>query len=125
MNKINPQHEIIVSGIHLVLTPALKAYVQEKMERLFRHEDHIVRVRVELESDSKQVPEQRFTAKGHIQLSGPDKNAQVTADDCYKAIDLLTDTLDRMLRRRARSHKVKRKQPHAVEWDDVELPKAV
>ena len=125
MNKTNPQHEIIVSGIHLDLTPALKAYVQEKVERLFRHEDHIVRIRVELECDAKQIPSQRFTAKGHIQITGPDKNAHVVAEDCYKAIDLLVDTLDRMLRRRSRSYKVKRKQPHGVEWSDVELPKAV
>jgi hypothetical protein len=30
-----------------------------------------------------------------------------------------------MLRRRARYFKVKRKHPHAVEFEDVELPKAI
>ncbi|MBI5380372.1 MAG: ribosome-associated translation inhibitor RaiA [Opitutae bacterium] len=125
MNNNNQPHEIIVSGIHLDLTPALKSYVKEKMERLYRHEERIIRLRVELECDAKQAVNQRFTAKGHIQIQGPDINASVTSEECYKAIDSLVDKLDRMLERRAHLHKVKRKQPHAVEWSDVELPKAI
>jgi putative sigma-54 modulation protein len=46
----------------------------------------------------------------------------VASDDCHKAVDLLVDKLDRMLRRRARMFKVKRKHPHAVELG-VLLPK--
>ena len=65
MNRQN-NHELIVSGIHLDLTPSLKTYVQEKAERLFRHEDRIVRIRVELELDSKENVSSRFKAKGHI-----------------------------------------------------------
>ena len=37
MTNENTPHEVIVTGIHLELTPSLKAYVKEKMERLFRH----------------------------------------------------------------------------------------
>ncbi len=125
MNNNHPSHEVIVSGIHLDLTPSIKAFVQEKMERLFRHEERIVRIRVELECDSKQIPSQRFTAKGHIEIYGPDKNASVVADDCYKSIDLLVDKLDRMLSRRSTELKDKRNHPQAVEWDDVGLPKAM
>ena len=43
MNSQN-NHELIVSGIHLELTPSLKTFVREKAERLFRHEERIVRV---------------------------------------------------------------------------------
>ena len=125
MNNNHQSREIIVSGIHLDLTPSLKAYVQEKMERLFRHEERIVRLRVELECDSKQSVSQRFTAKGHIQIHGPEINAHVTADEGYKAVDELVDMLDRMLRRRSRSFKVRRKDTHNVEWADVALPKVV
>jgi putative sigma-54 modulation protein len=125
MNKTNPSHEVIVSGIHLDLTPAIKAFVQEKVERLFRHEERIVRVRVELECDSKQIPSERFTAKGHIEIQGPDLNASVVADDCYKSVDLLVDKLDGLLRRRSGQNKDKRNHPHGVEWEDVSLPKAM
>lgn len=119
------KHEVIVSGIHLDLTPSLKTYVQEKSERLFRHEDHIIRLRVELECDSKETVTSRFKAKGHIMINGPDLNASVSADECHKAIALLMDKLDRMLGKRHYLRKAKRNHPRVIEFADVELPKAV
>src|SRR5476651_684184 len=118
MNRQNNHHELIVSGIHLELTPALKSFVQEKADRLFRHEESIVRVRVELECDPRQDVSHRFTAKGHIQIHGPDLNATVSAEEIHKAVALLTDKLDHMLRRRASFLKAKRHKLHAVEWAD-------
>lgn len=102
------ENELIVSGIHLDLTPSLKTYVREKADRLFRHEERIGRVRIEIEFDAQQNPEHRFTAKGHISINGPDMNASVSADECHKAIALVVNKLDRMLRRRSRFFKVKR-----------------
>ena len=122
MNRPANNHEVIVSGIHLELTPSLKFYVTEKVERLWRHEERIVRIRVELEYDGKNDVVHPFVAKGHIVIHGPDMNCSVATDDCHKSIDLLVDRLDRMLRRRARLYKVKRKHPHAVELD-APLPK--
>lgn len=110
MNRQNNTQEVIVSGIHLELTPSLKTFVQEKSERLFRHQERIVRVRVELECDPKQAVSHRFTAKGHIEIYGPDMNASVTTDECHKAVAMLIDKLDRMLERRA--HMVKAKRQH-------------
>lgn len=102
------ENELIVSGIHLDLTPSLKTFVREKADRLFRHEERIGRVRIEIEFDAQQNPEHRFTAKGHISINGPDMNASVSADECHKAIALVVSKLDRMLRRRSRFFKVKR-----------------
>jgi putative sigma-54 modulation protein len=124
MNRQNHIHDIIVSGIHLELTPSLKTFVHEKAERLFRHEERIVRVRIELESDAKQAVGTRFVAKGHIQIHGPDMNASVASHEMHKAVDLLIDKLDRMLSRRARLFKDKRNHPHAIELGAM-LPKAV
>ena len=123
MNSQN-NHEVIVSGIHLELTPSLKTFVREKAERLFRHEERIVRVRVELECDRNALVGVQFTAKGHIQIHGPDMNASVQSDDCHKAISMLTDKLDRMLQRRHQMHRVKRNHPHAVELG-ASIPKAL
>jgi putative sigma-54 modulation protein len=125
MNNPNNTHELIVSGIHLELTPSLKTYVREKAERLFRHEERIVRIRVELECDRNQNVETKFVAKGHIHIHGPDMNCSVQSDDCHKSIDLLVDKLDRMLARRAKYYKVRRHQLHPVELENVALPKAV
>lgn len=122
---MNSSHEVIVTGIHLELTPSLKFYVREKMERLFRHESHIVRVKVELECDRKHDREHKFIAKAHVQLRGPDINATVNSEDCHKSIDLLVDKLDHCVRRRHSLAKDKRNHPHPVEWQDVALPKAI
>ncbi|HRP05738.1 MAG TPA: ribosome-associated translation inhibitor RaiA [Opitutaceae bacterium] len=108
MNSNNNAPELIVSGIHLPLTPSLKTFVREKSERLFRHQERIIRLRVELECDSKQTVSNRFTAKGHIEIHGPDMNASVSSDECHKAISLLVDKLDRMLSKRAKSYKSRR-----------------
>ena len=124
MNRHTNQHELIVSGIHLELTPSLKNFVREKTERLFRHEERIDRIRIELECDPKQSVANRFSAKGHISIVGPNLNATVSSDECHKAVALLIDKLDRMLHRRAQLVKAKRNHPRAVELD-VELPKAM
>jgi putative sigma-54 modulation protein len=124
MNSLTNNHEVIVSGIHLDLTASLKFYVNEKVGRLLRHEDRIVRIKVELEYDGKNDVTRPFIAKGHVVIHGPDMNCSVASDDCHKSVDLLVDRLDRMLRRRARLFKVKRKHPHAIELDAM-LPKAV
>lgn len=122
MNSVAHNREVIVSGIHLDLTPSLKFYVNDKVGRLVRHEERIVRIKVELEYDGKNDVTRPFIAKGHIVIHGPDMNCSVASDDCHKSVDLLVDRLDRMLRRRARLLKVKRNHPHAVELATL-LPK--
>jgi putative sigma-54 modulation protein len=83
-----------------------------------------VRIRVELECDSEQSVSNRFVAKGHISIHGPDMNATVSSDECHKAVGLLIDKLDRMLGRRSKMYKNKRKHSHAIELG-AELPSAI
>ncbi len=124
MNRQNHMHEVIVSGIHMDLSSSLKTFVQEKTERLFRHQERIVRLRVELECDPKQAVATRFTAKGHIQINGPDMNASVSSDEVHKATAMLIDKLDRMLERRARMFKAKRHQARAIDIEAA-MPEAI
>ncbi len=127
MNSQN-HREIIVSGIHLELTSSLKTFVREKSERLFRHEDRIVRLRVELECDPKQAVSTRFKAKGHIVVNGPEMNACVESDECHKAVALLVDKLDRMLSRRHLLLRSTRNHARAADVGAdlaVELPNAL
>jgi putative sigma-54 modulation protein len=125
MNNANHPREVIVTGIHLELTPSLKNYVREKLERLFRHEMHIVRIRVELECDRKHDREHKFGAKAHVELRGPNINGAAESEEMHKSIDLLVDLLDQALRKRHGHNKDKRNHPHNVEWSDVTLPKAI
>ncbi len=41
--------DVIITGRHIELTDSLKFIVHEKAAKLFSHDDHIIRMRVELE----------------------------------------------------------------------------
>jgi len=113
---------VIIRGVHLELTDALKAIAEEKAARLFRHQERIIRVRLDLEHDRTRAVTESFIAKGHIEIRGPDLIASVASDDLYKSIDELMDKLDRMLRKRATAAMNKRQHPHRVEIP-AKLPK--
>jgi len=117
------QAKLILSGIHLDLTDALKQIVRDKVAKLLRHEPRIVRIRVDLEHDKTRAHGSQFIAKGHIEIGGPDLLASVASDDAYKSIDTLVDKLDAALRRRHSELKEKRHHPHGVEIGG-DLPKA-
>jgi len=65
------KNNLILSGLHLNLTDSLKGIVYEKMEKIFKHEERIIRARIELEHDSKSSShENEYVAKGHLELKG-------------------------------------------------------
>jgi putative sigma-54 modulation protein len=107
--------KLIVSGIHLELTEALKRAIAEKAAKLIRHEPRIVRIRVDLEYDRNQAREAQFVAKGRVEIGGPDLLAAAVSGDAYQAIDQLTGLLDRALRKRHAARKEKRNHPHGIE----------
>ena len=107
--------KILVRGIHLDLTDALRLAATEKATRLLRHNAEIVRIRLDLELDRTHGANDQFIAKGHIEIVGPDLIANETSDDGYKSLDLLMDKLDGLLRRRHGLKKDHRNHPHGVE----------
>lgn len=91
--------KLILRGIHLSLTEAMKTALATKAEKLFRHEPRMVRLRIDVERDMSGRT-RAFIAKGRIEIAGPDMTASVRMEDAYAAINLLIDKLDRMLRKR-------------------------
>ncbi|MEW5248105.1 ribosome-associated translation inhibitor RaiA [Microbulbifer sp. 2201CG32-9] len=84
--------QINISGRHLELTPALRDYCREKLERLSHHNDLITSVQITLSIEREL---QRSEALIHV--NGAEIFANSEADDMYAAIDALTDKLDRQL----------------------------
>ena len=121
---VPPQPRIIVRGVHLALTDALKAAAEEKVLRLLRHQERIIRVRLDLEHDRTRDRRHAFIAKGHLEVRGPDLVASVASDELSKSLDELVDKLDRMLRKRACAAKTKRRHTHDVDIPS-KLPKVV
>ena len=117
-------NDIIISGLNMDLTDAIKNMVRAKVEKLFDHEGHIMRLRVELEyNPHKTTHEKEFIAKGHLEVSGRSHNAHAETNNLYKSIDEMVHKLDRMIRRHSTRAKVKRKDVHIIDIP-VEIPKA-
>lgn len=81
------------------LTPSLRQAALDKTLRLFRHDNHIIRVRIDLEMDQTRAANDQFIAKGRVEIRGPDLIASSHSDDAYKSLDQLVDLLDELLRR--------------------------
>src|SRR6476661_7376386 len=81
-----------LTGIHLDITPAIRAYVVAKMDRVTRHFDHLIDVNVVLSVDKL-----RQTVEANVHVRGKDIHAESTDADMYAAIDALADKLDRQV----------------------------
>lgn len=91
--------KLLLRGIHVGLDTTAKAFIETKARRLFRHEPRIIRLRIDVERDARSR-RPMFTAKGRVELAGPDLTASVATEAASTSISLLIDKLDRMLRKR-------------------------
>lgn len=88
---------LTISGHHLELTPAIREYVQSKLERIKRHFDHVIDIAVILTVDKLSEKEKRQKAEINLRLRGKDLHVESIAHDLYAAIDALIDKLDRQV----------------------------
>ena len=86
--------QLNLTGHHVDITPALRDYVNNKLERLERHFDHVTNVHVILS-----VEKQRQKAEATIHVTGNNIFANAEDQDMYAAIDALIDKLDRQVRK--------------------------
>ncbi len=98
--------QINITGHHVDITAALRAYVEDKFERLERHFDNMTNVHVILE-----VVKERQKAEATIHVSRGQVYADSEDENMYAAIDSLTDKLDRQIKK----HKEKLKNHHRGE----------
>ncbi len=90
---------LTISGHHLEVTPALRGYVTSKLDRLARHFDQVVDLRVLLTVDNMKEKEKRQRAECTLHVKGRDLFAESSHSDLYAAVDDLTDKLDRQVGR--------------------------
>ena len=92
-----------LTGHQLPITPAIREYVETKLQRITHHFDNVIDVNVIM---SVEKLTQRVEATVH--LRGRDIFCESTADDMYAAIDGLVDKLDRTIlkhKEKALSHR--------------------
>ena len=86
--------QINITGHHVDVTPALRAYVTEKMQKISRHFDQVNSINVILNVEKLQQQ-----AEATVSAAGRTLFATDTASDMYASIDGLVDKLDRQVRR--------------------------
>ena len=91
-------------GQQLEVTPALREYVDNKLQRIDRHFDQPIEIRVQL---GLRKPDHH--AEATLTVPGRTLHADATGENMYAAIDVLTDKLDRLILK----HKEKQQDHHA------------
>ena len=90
---------LTISGHHLEVTPAMREYVLTKLERIKRHFDQVVDVRMLLSIDNQKNKDKRQRAECTLRVKGSDIYADSNQPDMYAAIDDLMDKLNRQIAR--------------------------
>ncbi|MCL2644331.1 MAG: ribosome-associated translation inhibitor RaiA [Betaproteobacteria bacterium] len=92
-----------ITGHHVEVTDAIRAYASEKIDRVVRHSDNVTSVNVILSVDKLN---QR--AEVTVHLRGKDIHIESVDTDLYAAIDALADKLSRQMQK----HKQKISEHH-------------
>lgn len=86
-----------ISGHHLEITPALREYVVNKLDRVIRHFDQVIDVNILLTVDNHTEKEKRQKAEITLHLKGKDIFVESCDGNMYAAFDMLVDKLDRQV----------------------------
>ncbi|MDR1850054.1 MAG: ribosome-associated translation inhibitor RaiA [Zoogloeaceae bacterium] len=83
-----------ISGHHIEVTPALRSYVESKLEPVIQHFERVTDITVILSVD-------KLKQKAEVTVHVPGKNIFVesTDSDLYAAIDSMCDKLDRQVQK--------------------------
>ena len=83
-----------ISGHHLEVSPAIRDYVSQKLQKVTRHFDHIIDIHVVLSVE-------KLNQKAEVTLHVPGKDIFVESIDpnLYAAVDDITDKLDRQVQK--------------------------
>ena len=82
---------LTISGHHLEVTPALRNYETTMLDRITRHFDQVVDVRVLLTVEKLREKDRRQRAECKIHVMGGDMFAESSHEELYAALDVLGD----------------------------------
>jgi len=83
-----------ITGHHVEVTDAIRAYTTEKIDRVVRHSDNVTSVQVILSVDKLNQK-----AEVTVHLRGKDIHIECVDTDLYAAIDALADKLSRQMQK--------------------------
>ena len=107
--------DVVVSSRHCEVSERFREHVIDKLQRLEKHDHHIIRVDVLVERDKHpRQPERAIKVELTARSRGPIVRSEASAEDKMAGLDLALDKLAAQMRKAADRRKVHRGQ-HAPE----------
>jgi putative sigma-54 modulation protein len=91
--------QVTVTGRNIELTPALKSYLLDKLQRSQKHFDHDLAVSALLSVAKNPSVAQSQTAEVTVKLNGSTIRGEESTANMYASIDLVADKIERQLRK--------------------------
>jgi ribosomal subunit interface protein len=99
--------DVVVSSRHCEISERFREHVEEKLQRLEKHDHRIIRVEVLLERErNARQPEREVRVELTARSKGPVLRAEAAAEDKMAALDLALDKMSAQMRRAADRRKV-------------------
>ncbi len=109
--------EIQLTAKHLKVTPTIRDYVEQKMEKAQKYFDHIIWGQAFLS-----VEKRSHNAEFLVHAPGQTFRALATAADLYSAVDLASDKIDGQIKKFKERVKKKHKAREAVQEAVTQVP---
>lgn len=94
--------DVVVKGRHCTVSDQFRSYVDEKIDRLEKLDDRVIRVEVEVSAErNKRQHDQASRVEITLRTKGPVVRAEAAAEDKAAAFDIALDRLMAQLRRAA------------------------
>lgn len=110
-----------LNGKNIQITDAIKDYVNEKLERIIKHNNQIMNIKVTLSVTKNPSVKKNNTAEVVCFLNGSVVKITEDAESMYAAIDLLADRLDRQVKD-VKEKLIKSKSGESIRTNSVEEP---
>lgn len=90
---------VVVTGRNIDLTPALKDYLLEKLQRAQKHFDHPLEIQALLSVAKNPSIAESQTAEVTVKVNGSIIRGEESTENMYASIDLVADKIERQLRK--------------------------
>jgi|GEM_PF-38215 len=108
---------LTINSRDLEVTPAMRMHVENGMEKIRKHFDHVIDATVFFMIDNATEKALRHTAELTIHLKGKELYAEAHNEDLYHAIDAVVNKLERQVAK----HKGKTQNHHHEILPDQEI----
>jgi len=105
---------LTINSRDLEVTPAMRMHVENGMEKIRKHFDHVIDATVFFMIDNTTEKALRHTAELTIHLKGKELYAEAQSEDLYHAIDAVVNKLERQVAK----HKEKTQDHHHEKLPD-------